>query len=371
MTLRLELIIIFMLQSRGISGKEEHLYKRVGEDVLLDCGAGRSSDQCSDVQWLHMRPKNTETEILTIEINIQKSSVGASRLSVDSDCSLIIRNITYKDAGRYICRIGNWDNVVYLNILIISSSPSDIHGGVDLTCSLKSFYDSLCKQNRIIWMDETRTKLSGKNSEFEVKEQTNCDSVLTVKHQGGNNKRFTCKFLKDDEEKIDTDYVLTGFNGKTEHLYHRVGEDVLLPCRDKSSSSSCSDVNWLYQKDPSASVITEVQNGIVVQSSTRASRLNVSSNCSLLIRNIIDEDAGRYDCQVKNKNDADLVLNTFSISADPPEVHPRGNESFTLQCSLKRYDKRILCEQNSIIWIDERESQLNGRRTVDGDEDDL
>ncbi|XP_036066496.1 uncharacterized protein LOC112158360 [Oryzias melastigma] len=134
----------------------------------------------------------------------------------------------------------------------------------------------------------------------------------------------------------------------------------MLPCRDESSSSSCSDVNWLYTKDPNAQFRTEAQNGKVVQSSVGASRLSVSSNCSLFIRNITDEDAGGYICQLKNKNDAHLVLNTFSISSDPPEVHPRENGSFTLLCSLNRYDKRIPCKENSIIWRDERGSHLTG-----------
>ncbi|RVE55906.1 hypothetical protein OJAV_G00230940 [Oryzias javanicus] len=153
-----------------------------------------------------------------------------------------------------------------------------------------------------------------------------------------------------------------GISGKTEKLYHRVGENVLLPCRDKSSSSSCSDVTWLYQKDTSAELVKEVRNGKVVQSLFRASRLNVSSDCSLLIRNIIHEDAGYFVCRFGEDNEFDnnVYLNILSISTDPPEVHPRGNEDITLRCSLNRFDKTKSCEQNSIIWMDERGSQLTG-----------
>ncbi|XP_078798815.1 uncharacterized protein LOC144990092 [Oryzias latipes] len=252
--------------------------------------------------------------------------------------------------------------IFYFCFSLDSSSPSDVYGRVDLTCSLKSFNGpNACNENSIIWMDETGSQLSGKNPEFEDKKQTNCVSVLTVKHQSGNNKRFTCQFVKDDKVKIDAVYVLTDISGQTKHLYQRVGDDVLLPCRTKSSSSSCSDVTWLYQKDPNAESITEVKNGNVVQSSARASRLSVSSDCSLLITNITDEDAGRYLCQLRNKNEFEVYLNTLSISKDPPEVHPRGKGSVTLQCSLNKHDKTILCKQNSIIWVDETGSHLSGK----------
>ncbi|XP_023808689.1 vascular endothelial growth factor receptor 1 isoform X2 [Oryzias latipes] len=367
MTLLLEIILIFMLQS-GVSSEGfsvKIFYKRVGEDVVLPCDTDRYADQFYYGYWFFNITGKDNLEEISCNDNVVQSSARASRLSVSSDCSLLIRNITDEDANQYVCRLeDNEQNDVYvfLNILSISSSPSDIYGRVDLTCSLKSFNGpNACNENSFIWMDETGSQLSGKNPEFEVKKQTNCVSVLTVKHQSGNNKRFTCKFVKDDEVKIEAVYVLTDISGQTKHLYQRVGDDVLLPCRTKSSSSSCSDVTWLYQKDPNAASITEVNNGNVVQSSARASRLSVSSDCSLLITNITDEDAGRYLCRLRNKNEFETYLNTLSISKDPPEVHLRGNGSVTLQCSLNRHDKTIPCNQNSIIWMDETGSHLSGK----------
>ncbi|XP_024147326.1 uncharacterized protein LOC112158283 [Oryzias melastigma] len=157
-----------------------------------------------------------------------------------------------------------------------------------------------------------------------------------------------------------------GISEQIEHLYHRVGDDVPLPCRATSSSFPTSIVNWLYQKDKLARLIKEVQNGKVVQSSSRASRLSVSSDCSLFIRNITDQDAGFYVCRLGETHDFDgnLYLNTLSVSSDSPEVHPRGNGDVTLLCSLNRYDIRIPCKENSIIWRDERGSHLTGE--VDG-----
>ncbi|XP_023805375.1 uncharacterized protein LOC110013641 [Oryzias latipes] len=219
---------------------------------------------------------------------------------------------------------------------------------------------ALCTSETSQMLTLTGSQLSGRNPEFEVKNQTNCDSVLTVKHQSGNSKRFSCQFVEDDEVKIDAVYVLTDISEQTKHLYHRAGDDVLLPCRTTSSSSSCSDVTWLNQEDPDEALRPEVHNGSVVQSSARASRLNVSSDCSLLITNITDEDAGRYLCRLRNKNTFEAYLNILSISKDPADVPPRGSGSVTFQCSLSRFDPTIPCRQNSIIWMNETGSQLSG-----------
>ncbi|XP_036066492.1 obscurin-like [Oryzias melastigma] len=362
MTLRLELIIILMCQFKGTSAQIEHLYNRVGEDVLLPFNVDGSSNQCSDVMWLYNRPKSNFTEQLNRGNQIKKPSARASRLSVSSNCSLLIRNINDEDAGRYVQRVGGKDTLKHLHILNISSSPSDVYERVNLTCSLRSYDDpGVCKQNSIIWVNERGSQLSGED--VESRGQTNCVSVLTVKRQSGNTKKITCQFVKNGNVKTNAVFVLTGISEKTERLYERVGDDVVLPCRVKSSSSSsCSIVNWLYPKDSRGASIEELFKGKVDQGSARASRLKMSSDCSLIIRNITDEDAGQYNCSLGNWNghDASVFLNVLSISKDSREVNPRGNGDITLQCSLNRYDKRIPCKENSIIWRDERGSHLTG-----------
>ncbi|MED6289124.1 hypothetical protein CHARACLAT_033133 [Characodon lateralis] len=80
------------------------------------------------------------------------------------------------------------------------------------------------------------------------------------------------------------------------HLYHRAGDDVVLPCRSPSSSYTCSNVNWFYTRDKNTNFPLEVKDGKVVESSPRAARLNVDSDCSLIINKINAEDAGGYFC---------------------------------------------------------------------------
>uniref|UniRef100_A0A3B3THA2 Ig-like domain-containing protein n=1 Tax=Poecilia latipinna TaxID=48699 RepID=A0A3B3THA2_9TELE len=91
-------------------------------------------------------------------------------------------------------------------------------------------------------------------------------------------------------------------------LQFEEGENVVLPCNSPSSSYPCSIVNWLYSRDTSTTH-TEVKNGKVVQSSPRASRLNMDSSCSLTINNITADDAGRYICRPGSVSDASVDEN--------------------------------------------------------------
>ncbi|RVE55922.1 hypothetical protein OJAV_G00230870 [Oryzias javanicus] len=360
MILQLEFIIIFMLLFQDVTCENgEELYKRVGEDVLLHCNDDASSNQCSDGTWLYNRRQNTVTEQISDGRNIVQSLARASRLSVSSDCSLTIRNLTDEDAGQYVCQHRNGHKIyVYLKSMSVSSSSPDVSGKVNLTCSVKYFHKPHgCEENSIIWMNETGSRLSGEDVGFElIRGQTNCVSVLTVKHQSRNDKKFTCKFLEDKKVKMDADYILSGISRQTEHLYQRVGEDVLLPSYVDASSNNCSNVTWMYNRGSFSEkeILSTGQN--IDQSSFGASRLSVSSNCSLLIRNVTDEDAGSFTFLFQNRN-VSMLLTTLDISSSSSDVSGRVD----LICSVKYFHKPHGCEENSIIWVDETGSQLTGK----------
>uniref|UniRef100_A0A3P9IS40 Ig-like domain-containing protein n=1 Tax=Oryzias latipes TaxID=8090 RepID=A0A3P9IS40_ORYLA len=124
---------LFLLVSpAGYSDKT--VYKRVGEDVTLPCDVYRSYKY--DVKWLIYRPEKPDFESISCNGNVQNSD-RASRLSVSSDCSLLITNITVEDADQYTCRPANNnhnDAVVYLNTL--SSEYSDLNNSVYMNVNI-------------------------------------------------------------------------------------------------------------------------------------------------------------------------------------------------------------------------------------------
>ncbi|XP_039637297.1 uncharacterized protein LOC120546437 [Perca fluviatilis] len=209
----LELILILVLHFQGISGREFFLYKRPGEEAVLSCTTESSSPPtCSMVTWLYNRDRvQTLTEVRNG--NVGQSSARAARLSVNTDCSLVINNITAEDAGLYTCRQGrdtSTDVDTYLSVMTISPSPPDADpkrdGQVTLECSLIRIRDRPCLENSIRWVDETGAELLGEGDGYRVLQQTDCVSRLIVKRQSGPNRKYTCQVVEEKNVKIEADY---------------------------------------------------------------------------------------------------------------------------------------------------------------------
>ncbi|XP_030260129.1 titin-like isoform X2 [Sparus aurata] len=209
------------------------------------------------------------------EGKVKMDSVRAVRLSLETSCSLTIKNITAEDAGRYISRQG----------------------------------------------EDARTDI--------------------------------CTYLS----------VLTGVSGEVKYLYSRAGPDAILSCgRASYPDQICSYVTWFYSKDYQSQSITEVSKGKVKMHSVRAVRLSLDTSCSLIIKNITAEDAGRYICRQGEdaRTDISTYLSVLTVSPSPPDADPKRDGEVTLECSLFRYTHLRHCPQISIRWMDETRTVLLG-----------
>ncbi|XP_027896519.1 uncharacterized protein LOC114158827 [Xiphophorus couchianus] len=335
LVLVLVLVLVVVLQFEGTRGGKIHLYHREGENVVLPSERPSSDYPCSNIFWLYNRNKRT----IQLELEhgkVVQSSPRASRSNMDSNCSLTINNITADDAGLYdyIPDPGtSSDHFVYLSVLTISVADPTKED-FTLQCSLWR-YDNLgpCPEKSFLWLDETGTELTSSRDDYSSRQK--CFSSLTVKHQSDTNTRFTCQFIEGNKVKVEAQYTEV-------HLYHRAGDEAVLPCNRPSSSDSCSSVNWTYKKNDNMNKEQEVPR------STSLDRI-----CSLIINNITAEDAGRYRCRY-NTN---VYLNMMIIS--PLDADPTDDD-FTLQCSLLRYRSSGSCPVKSLLWVDETGSELTG-----------
>ncbi|XP_008302279.1 carcinoembryonic antigen-related cell adhesion molecule 2-like, partial [Stegastes partitus] len=146
------------------------------------------------------------------------------------------------------------------------------------------------------------------------------------------------------------------------HLYHSLGNDVILPCDNvPPSQARCLFIDWIYERDSdSVDRIPRVDKGKVNQNPPGGSSLSLRNDCSLIISNITAEDAGRYTCRSNHPRSTLVHLNILTISPSPADTDPERDDEVTLTCSMWRYNTNRPCPQNSILWVDEEGTVLPG-----------
>uniref|UniRef100_A0A673VZK6 Uncharacterized LOC115167876 n=1 Tax=Salmo trutta TaxID=8032 RepID=A0A673VZK6_SALTR len=216
-------LLILKLINAGVHGNQLSQYVNEGADVSLRCDNVVNSD-CSLIMWLHTRDSfpNAIQEVSNGKVRV--NSKRAEKLSVDTDCSLHVHNVTAEDAGLYTCRIlkhqtaFHTDTDTYLSVLTISLSTLLTYlkpdRPVTIRCSLhtydgpgicKSFINSKVNLN---WVDETGRKLQG-DSRYQLT-GPRCDITLTVTFQKeDNNRKWMCQLTKMEQVKTSVDFTST------------------------------------------------------------------------------------------------------------------------------------------------------------------
>ncbi|KAM7398811.1 hypothetical protein PAMP_018120 [Pampus punctatissimus] len=156
--------------------------------------------------------------------------------------------------------------------------------------------------------------------------------------------------------------LLTGVSCKSVFVYSRIGGDALLPCSNLVSSD-CPSVSWTLYKGGHVQYTTEVSMGQVSRDSDRSSRMSVTSNCSLSLRDLKVEDAGSYLCQLHEKSISNVYLSILTITSltTITDLLPGGN--LILSCILFTFYDAGSCKSYSsnvfnISWAAENGSQL-------------
>ncbi|KAK9531864.1 hypothetical protein VZT92_011262 [Zoarces viviparus] len=118
----------------------------------------------------------------------------------------------------------------------------------------------------------------------------------------------------------------------------RDGDEVTLPCNSvKDDHENCNSTVWLFDDPRSTAAVLLVRDGKIVEAAKdKSDRLSVSENCSLVIKNVKDEDGGRYTCRQlisgqEQGHDAQVYL--FVVNMTEHE----DDDEVTLRCSVSTY----------------------------------
>nr|XP_046228686.1 uncharacterized protein LOC124050319 isoform X13 [Scatophagus argus] len=130
------------------------------------------------------------------------------------------------------------------------------------------------------------------------------------------------------------------------------GEEVTLPCDNRRADlHRCDEIDWLFIDLENRATVLLVKRGqIGEQAKTKSDRLSVTNSCSLVIKKVSAEDAGRYTCRQSGHQDVnvDLSVVTMTEREDADEV--------TLSCSVVTYER---CG-HTVKWLNEGEEVNEG-----------
>ncbi|XP_067218799.1 neural cell adhesion molecule 2-like [Chanodichthys erythropterus] len=391
----LGLIILSSLLT-GTSGvNDAHVFISSGENVRLPCNNALSD--CNSSTWIYYYRFTHSWTVELIDRGIKnKNTERHERLSLGSDCSLNIKNVTEEDHGYYRCRQfvngehQGTDARVYLHVLHVSpssssssssSSQTEISPGrsVTLSCQLYSGFscDYLVHYEglHLLWVNQAGVDLKTDSRYQILFSSDHCIITLTTTLLNeDDNREWRCQLTLRNQSKTSVRYTVkySGTSGEdNDHVFISSGENVRLPCNN--DLSDCNSPTWTYNRFTHLEAVELITKGIKNKDTERHERLSLGSDCSLNIKNVTEEDHGLYSCrqwtgpegkQQKQGIDAGVDLHVLHVSVSPSssssssssqtEISP--GRSVTLSCQLYSVffcDHWVRSEGLHLLWVNQ------------------
>ncbi|XP_077086633.1 uncharacterized protein LOC143738531 [Siphateles boraxobius] len=259
----LGLIILSSLLT-GISGvDDDHVFISSGVNVRLSCNNALSD--CKSTTWLYSRFSHSTVELITGGIK-NKDTERHERLSLESDCSLNINNVTEEDYGLYICRQyvngqQGPDADVYLHVLHVSVSPSsssssssqtEISPGRSVTLSCQLYLGTVfsCDDRvssagvELLWVNQAGVDLKT-DSRYQIlsSHQHHCIITLTTTLLNeDNNREWRCQLTHRNQLQTSVTHTVKYSGDASEHSSSAapVASTTLTPVRSSNSEKKSS-----------------------------------------------------------------------------------------------------------------------------------
>ncbi|XP_077949565.1 uncharacterized protein LOC120808254 isoform X9 [Gasterosteus aculeatus] len=299
-------VMLLLLQAavRGQTPPDPRFHVRAGDDVTLPSNRV-DQDRCNGSTWLHSRT-NPAVELVTlgkINNNTLIPEAKTNRLSLTANCSLVIRNVSGEDVGRYTNRdydeAGKQqgaDGVV--SLYVFTMEEKDYGGSVVLSCFVLRF--SGC-EHTVEWLyDGKQTDVTSSHAA--------CEATVAFKaplHQKSKYyKSLRCEVRDNQSGKtllfeacsqFSCEQTVRGQTPPDPHFLVRAGDDVTLPS-NRVNQDRCDGSYWLYSRSGSTVELVKLGkiNNDALIPEAKTNRLSLTANCSLVIRNVSGEGVGRY-----------------------------------------------------------------------------
>ncbi|XP_042611289.1 uncharacterized protein LOC122144433 [Cyprinus carpio] len=215
----------------GTSGVDDaHVFISSGGNVRLPCN--NTHKHYRPTTWPY-NTLNNSAAVELIRLGIKKKDTQRhERLSLGSDCSLNINNISTEDYGSYMCRQyvnhkqQGTDARVYLHVLHVSQTEISAGLSVTLSCQLYSYPRVSCDDSvsseriELFWVNQAGVKLTRSDSRYQISSSSgHCIiSLNTTLLNEDHNREWRCEVTQRDRVKTSVTYTVKSSGEKTSSL---------------------------------------------------------------------------------------------------------------------------------------------------------
>ncbi|XP_067309421.1 uncharacterized protein [Pseudorasbora parva] len=257
----LGLIVLSSLPSGSSGVDNDHVFISSGGNVRLSCNNALSD--CTSTTWTYdnivtysyRARRSAAVELINGGIK-NKDTERHERLSLGSDCSLNINNVTIEDHGAYTCtqfvngQRQGLDADVLLHVLHASSSSSqtEISPGrsVTLSCQLYSYPGFFCddwvrsEDIELLWVNQAGVDLQT-DSRYQISAPDCCKITLTTTLLNeDHNREWRCEVTQRNQLKTSVTYTVKYSEDASEHSSSAVDSSTLIPVSSSDSQKKSS-----------------------------------------------------------------------------------------------------------------------------------
>ncbi|KAG1933959.1 diverse immunoglobulin domain-containing protein 3.1 [Pimephales promelas] len=318
----------------GTSG-DDHVFISSGVDVSLPCNKHLSD--CKSTSWTHSNSfGHSWVELITGGIK-NKETERHERLSLESDCSLNIKNVTGDDYGLYRCRQyvngeqQGTDAYVFLHVLHVSvssssssssSSQTEISPGrsVTLSCQFYSYTGYSCDDRvhsggvELLWVNQAGVDLKT-DSRYQISSSSSphrCIITLTTTLlDEDDNREWRCQLTQRNQVQTSVRYTVK-YSAQADsttavnpvHITH---------------SQDPSTINTHVSKDQADSTTPGTNSPAitVIGISVAAVAVLLLALLWLICRKTADNKVGTGDSAVKDEDEHKGTYETINMSIPP------------------------------------------------------
>ncbi|XP_048067487.1 uncharacterized protein LOC125280785 isoform X2 [Megalobrama amblycephala] len=223
-------LIIFSSLLTGTGGvNETHEFISSGENVRLPCNNALSD--CNSTTWIYNSIRHSAAvELINLGIK-KKDTESHERLSLGSDCSLNIKNVTKDDYGSYTCqqfvndKQQGTDALVFLHVLHVSVSPSssssssssssqtEISPGCSVTFSCQLYARFSCDDLvhheglKLLWVNQAGVDLKT-DSRYQISSDHCIINLTTTLLNEDDNREWRCQLTHRNQLQTSVRYTV-------------------------------------------------------------------------------------------------------------------------------------------------------------------